>query len=176
MKADRSLEVDALLSALLAIRTLAEARTTNKLHVTTHTREGVSQTERFEGQLPYDPACVFHLEMMVSLASRGKQHIGETWYVACLMLMKSLICRPIIFEYISSLLNSAQSFSVLLIERAVVGLLRLCLIVSETVSRLLRKEADVSPSYETSYTLPLMYSDRYPLQSSTQSLNNSWQA
>jgi brefeldin A-resistance guanine nucleotide exchange factor 1 len=41
--------------------------------------------------------------------------------------------RPIIFEYISTLLNSAQSFSVLLIERAVVGLLRLCLIVSETV-------------------------------------------
>lgn len=44
------------------------------------------------------------------------------------------IDRPIIFEYVSSLLTSAQSFSVLLIERAVVGLLRLCLIVSETVS------------------------------------------
>jgi brefeldin A-resistance guanine nucleotide exchange factor 1 len=73
--------VDALLSALRAIRTLAEARTTNRLQVTTHSREGVTQTERFEGQLPYDPACVFHLEMMVSLASRGKQHIGETWYV-----------------------------------------------------------------------------------------------
>lgn len=77
----RSLEVDALLPAILAIRSLAEARTTNKLQVTILTREGVTQTERFEGQLPYDPACVFHLEMMVSLASRGKQHIGETWYV-----------------------------------------------------------------------------------------------
>jgi brefeldin A-resistance guanine nucleotide exchange factor 1 len=75
----RSLEVDALLPALRAIRALAEARTTQKLHVTTHSREGIAQTERFEGQLPYDPACVFHLEMMVSLASRGKQHIGETW-------------------------------------------------------------------------------------------------
>lgn len=32
-----------------------------------------------EGQLPYDPVCVFHLEMMVSLASRGKQYIAETW-------------------------------------------------------------------------------------------------
>lgn len=41
--------------------------------------------------------------------------------------------RPIIFEYIETLLNSAQSYSVLLIERAVVGLLRLCLIVSESV-------------------------------------------
>jgi brefeldin A-resistance guanine nucleotide exchange factor 1 len=83
----RSLEVDALLPALLAIRNLAEARTTHKLHVTTQTREGVSQTERFEGQLPYDPACVFHLEMMVSLASRGKQHIGETWYVTLILHM-----------------------------------------------------------------------------------------
>jgi brefeldin A-resistance guanine nucleotide exchange factor 1 len=127
--------VDALLSALRAIRTLAEARTTNKLQVTTHSREGVTQTERFEGQLPYDPACVFHLEMMVSLASRGKQHIGETWYVA--FESSTANDRPIIFEYISSLLNSAQSFSVLLIERAVVGLLRLCLIVSETVCLLL---------------------------------------
>lgn len=73
-----------------------------------------------DGQLPYDPACVFDLEMMVSLAARGKQHIAETW--------------PVIFEYISMLLGSAQSYSVLLIERTVVGLLRLCLIVSETVS------------------------------------------
>lgn len=39
--------------------------------------------ERFDGQLPYDPACVFHLEMMISLASRGKQHIAETWSVIC---------------------------------------------------------------------------------------------
>lgn len=60
--------------------------------------------------------------------------------------------RPIIFEYISSLLNSAQSFSVLLIERAVVGLLRLCLIVSETVSDTYFTAADGSPSSETSYT------------------------
>jgi hypothetical protein len=46
-----------------------------------------------------------------------------------------LTSRPVIFEYISALLGSAQSYSVLLIERAVVGLLRLCLLVSETVSR-----------------------------------------
>jgi brefeldin A-resistance guanine nucleotide exchange factor 1 len=40
---------------------------------------GSPRQVRFEGQLPYDPACVFHLEMMVSLASRGKEHIAETW-------------------------------------------------------------------------------------------------
>jgi len=47
----------------------------------------------------------------------------------------SLTFRPIIFEYIETLLGSAQSYSVLLIERAVVGLLRLCLIISESVSQ-----------------------------------------
>jgi brefeldin A-resistance guanine nucleotide exchange factor 1 len=75
--------------------------------------------------------------MMVSLASHGKKHIAETWSVVyhSYSFIK-LTPRPIIFEYISTLLGSAQSFSVLLIERAVVGLLRLCLVVSETVSRL----------------------------------------
>lgn len=108
-----ALEVSALIPALRAIRSLAEARTTHRLEP----HESPDGPQRFDGQLPYDPACVFHLEMMVSLASRGKEHISETW--------------PIIFEYITALLNSAQSYSVLLIERAVVGLLRLCLIVSE---------------------------------------------
>lgn len=108
-----TLDVDALIPAVRAIRTLAEARTTHRLEP----RESPDGPQRFEGQLPYDPACVFLLEMMVSLAARGKEHIAETW--------------PIIFEYISTLLNSAQSYSVLLIERAVVGLLRLSLIVSE---------------------------------------------
>ncbi|WVW82243.1 hypothetical protein I302_104249 [Kwoniella bestiolae CBS 10118] len=115
-----SLNVEALLPALRAIRFLAESRTTAKLQARSEVRgeTGSPVLVRFDGQLPYDPACVFHLEMMVSLASRSKENIAETW--------------PIIFEYISALLSSAQSYSVLLIERAVVGLLRLCLIVSET--------------------------------------------
>ncbi|EIW72629.1 hypothetical protein TREMEDRAFT_41874 [Tremella mesenterica DSM 1558] len=112
------LEVEALIPALKALRSLAEARTTGRLAARNELRAENSPGLRHEGQLPYDPTCVFHLEMMVSLASRGKPHIAETW--------------PITFEYISSLLSSAQSYSVLLIERAVVGLLRLCLVVSET--------------------------------------------
>lgn len=109
----QSLSVDSLIPALRAIRQLAEARTTQKLAP----RETPDGPRHFDGQLQYDPACAFHLEMMVSLAAHGKQHIAETW--------------PIIFEYISALLNSAQSYPDLLIERAVVGLLRLCLAVSE---------------------------------------------
>jgi brefeldin A-resistance guanine nucleotide exchange factor 1 len=108
-----NLQVEPLIRALRAIRSLAEVRTTHRLEPR-NTPDGLL---RFDGQLPYDPACVFHLEMMVSLAAHGTEHIAETW--------------PIIFEYIATLLSSAQSYSVLLIERAVVGLLRLCLIVSD---------------------------------------------
>ncbi|EJT53226.1 golgi family-specific brefeldin a-resistance guanine nucleotide exchange factor 1 [Trichosporon asahii var. asahii CBS 2479] len=108
-----TLGVDSLIPALRAIRQLAEARTTQKLAP----RETPDGPRHFDGQLAYDPACAFHLEMMVSLAAHGKEHIAESW--------------PIIFEYISALLNSAQSYPDLLIERAVVGLLRLCLAVSE---------------------------------------------
>lgn len=98
---------------------------------------------------------------MVSLASRGKQHIGETWYVSHMIQVSMLMDRPIIFEYISSLLNSAQSFSVLLIERAVVGLLRLCLIISETVSQLAMMETDRSLSFATNSTSHWTYSAHY---------------
>ena len=138
------LDMEALLPALKAIRALAETRTTGRLLARSEPRVegGGSPHRRHEGQLAYDPACVFHLEMMVSLASRNKQHIAETW--------------PIIFEYLSSLLSSAQSYSVLLIERAVVGLLRLCLVVSETVCscRHVRQLLTDSPHFETSCTSP----------------------
>lgn len=38
-----------------------------------------------------------------------------------------------VFEHLSALLSDADRYSMLLIERAVVGLLRLCLIVAEKV-------------------------------------------
>ncbi len=74
-----------------------------------------------EAQQPYDPACVFDLEVMISMACKSPETIGETW--------------PIIFDYISALLASAQSYSILLIERAVVGLLRLSLMICDQVGR-----------------------------------------
>ena len=79
----RSLNIDALLPALRAIRRLAEERTTAKLMVKTEVRSetGSPVLVQREGQLGYDPACVFHLETMVSLACRGKEHIAETWCV-----------------------------------------------------------------------------------------------
>jgi brefeldin A-resistance guanine nucleotide exchange factor 1 len=40
--------------------------------------------------------------------------------------------RPIVFEHISALLSASTQYSILLIERVVVGLLRLCLILVST--------------------------------------------
>ena len=78
----RSLDVDALIPALRAMCILAESRTTGKLLTRTEVQSesGSPVFLNREGPLPYDPACVFHLEMMISLAGRGKQYIGETWY------------------------------------------------------------------------------------------------
>lgn len=45
-----------------------------------------------------------------------------------------LYFRPIVFEHISALLSAATQYSVLLIERAVVGLFRLCSIIVDKVS------------------------------------------
>lgn len=42
--------------------------------------------------------------------------------------------RPIIFEHLSALLSASTHYSVLLIERAVVALLRLALILAQKVS------------------------------------------
>lgn len=77
----RSLDVDALLPALRALRHLAEIRTVNRLErsVVGRSDTGSPVRARIDGQLPYDPACVFLLETMISLATRGKDHIAETW-------------------------------------------------------------------------------------------------
>ncbi|EJD53363.1 Sec7-domain-containing protein [Auricularia subglabra TFB-10046 SS5] len=103
-----SLELDALLAALRALQHLASERTFEQ-------KRG-DRDDIDDSPLAYDPASVFLMEMMVSIACHRTEHIEETW--------------PIVFEHLSSLLAGAQNYSVLLIERAVVGLLRLCLIVA----------------------------------------------
>ena len=49
------------------------------------------------------------------------------------LIVNATQIRAMVFEHISSLLSSAIRFSDLLIERAVVGLLKLCLILAEKV-------------------------------------------
>ncbi|KAK0448274.1 uncharacterized protein EV420DRAFT_1567117 [Desarmillaria tabescens] len=113
------LDLQALVAAIRALEALAHDRTVAKL------KQG-SDDENFAPQdndthvLPYDPASIFLLETMVSIACQTPQHIEDLW--------------PIVFEHLSNLLSSSEQYSVLLIERAVVGLLRLCLILAQIPS------------------------------------------
>lgn len=86
-------------------------------------------------QLPYEPASVFLLELMVSIAGQSEDSLSETWCVSRIMSrIGSESHRPIVYEYISKLLLSAASYSPLLTERAAVGLLRLAYRVAKQAS------------------------------------------
>ncbi|EIW85385.1 Sec7-domain-containing protein [Coniophora puteana RWD-64-598 SS2] len=114
------LDPEALVAAIRALEALAHDRTIARLKQETDEDGAPFESSTTEGGpriLPYDPASVFLLETMVSIASQTSQHIEELW--------------PILFEHLSALLSAASHFSVLLIERAVVALLRLCLIITE---------------------------------------------
>ncbi|KAJ9113728.1 hypothetical protein QFC20_001753 [Naganishia adeliensis] len=117
------LSQDSLIAALRALRSLAETRSGPKHrdYASLRTRDdlaGRSATPAYdEAQQPYDPATVLDLELMVELASSKPEYAAETW--------------PIVFDFIAALLSSAQLYSVLLTERAVTGLLRLCLLICD---------------------------------------------
>ncbi|KAG9016191.1 GDP/GTP exchange factor for ARF [Tulasnella sp. JGI-2019a] len=118
-----SLQVDALVAVLRALQTLADRRTVDILVdeiITDPTLPSDGRQEAVKEQLPYDPTSVFLLETMISAVHHTAQHIEETW--------------PIVFDHLSGILKASERFSILLIERAVVGLLRLCLIIAEKPS------------------------------------------
>jgi hypothetical protein len=50
--------------------------------------------------------------------------------------MRCLYNRPIVFEHLSALLSTPTQYSVLLIERAVVNLLRLCRLLAQKACHL----------------------------------------
>ncbi|KDR81436.1 hypothetical protein GALMADRAFT_239340 [Galerina marginata CBS 339.88] len=109
------LEPEALVAAIRALEALAHDRTVTKLKI--HSDDGIPSIDDQPPQLPYDPASVFLLEIMVSIASQAPQYIEELW--------------PIVFEHLSALLSSSTQYSILLIERAIVCLLRLCRILAQ---------------------------------------------
>ncbi|KAG6833469.1 hypothetical protein H0H87_006041 [Tephrocybe sp. NHM501043] len=109
--------IDALLAAVRALEALAHERTVARLKQ--ESDDGVTQSED-AFSLPYDPASVFLLETMVSILCQAPQHIGELW--------------PIVFEHLSAVLSTSTQYSILLIERAVVSLLRVCLILAQEPS------------------------------------------
>ncbi|KAI0361936.1 Sec7-domain-containing protein [Trametes cingulata] len=112
------LEPEALVAAVRALEALAHERTVARLKLESDdisTGPGSQQSSPYT--LPYDPASVFLLETMVSIARHTPQHIEDVW--------------PVVFEHLSALLSTPAQYSILLIERAVVALLRLCLILAE---------------------------------------------
>ncbi|PCH38679.1 Sec7-domain-containing protein [Wolfiporia cocos MD-104 SS10] len=113
------LDPEALAAAVRALEALAHERTVARLKQESDDVPSNSNNPQ-EGPyaLPYDPASVFLLETMISIACQTPQHIEETW--------------PIIFEHLSALLSTPTQYSILLIERAVVGLLRLCYILASS--------------------------------------------
>ncbi|CAE6422889.1 unnamed protein product [Rhizoctonia solani] len=119
-----SLELPALVAALKALQVLADKRASLKAKPPADEAQAGPTTpvdpSPSENQLPYDPTSVFLLEIMVSIAVQTPEHIEETW--------------PIVFEHLSMILSSSISYSVLLVERAVVGLLRLCRIAANKAS------------------------------------------
>ncbi|RPD79920.1 Sec7-domain-containing protein [Lentinus tigrinus ALCF2SS1-7] len=111
------LEPEALVAAIRALEALAHERTVAKLKLESDEVAAAQASQGGQYTLPYDPAAIFLLETMVSIARQTPQHIEEVW--------------PIVFEHLSALLSTPTQYSILLIERAVVALLRLCLILAE---------------------------------------------
>ncbi|CAG8656602.1 17032_t:CDS:10 [Dentiscutata erythropus] len=76
----------------------------------------------------YDPAAVFFLELMINVTLQNRDRIQHLW--------------PILFEHITDILKESQNNSILLVERTVVALLRLCI-------RLTHKDEMVSDILQT---------------------------
>ncbi|KAL1944754.1 hypothetical protein VTO73DRAFT_3184 [Trametes versicolor] len=111
------LEPEALVASVRALEALAHERTVARLKLESDDVSAAGAAPGSPYTLPYDPASVFLLETMVSIARQTPQHIEDVW--------------PIVFEHLSALLSTPAQYSILLIERAVVALLRLCLILAE---------------------------------------------
>ncbi|TFY68249.1 hypothetical protein EVG20_g3640 [Dentipellis fragilis] len=115
------LELDPLVAAVRALEALAYERTVARLQresddVASTFDTALTPPEGSAHSLPYDPASVFLLEMMVSIVCQTSDHIDELW--------------PIVFEHLRLVLSAAPRYSILLIERAVVSLLRICQILT----------------------------------------------
>jgi len=82
----RSLELEPLLAALRALQSAADRRTVQRLKASLEETEGTPSTSPSPGRNPrqaqslrYDPASIFLLEMMLSIASQAKQYLEDVW-------------------------------------------------------------------------------------------------
>jgi brefeldin A-resistance guanine nucleotide exchange factor 1 len=77
-------------ASLRALQSAADKRTVQKLRAFLEEGEGTPTTSPSPGRglrqaqlLRYDPASVFLLEMMLSIANQAKQYLEEVWLVFC---------------------------------------------------------------------------------------------
>lgn len=72
------LKLESLLSALRALDSLAERRNADLM---TYVKADGPESAILDAPLPYDPATVFLLEIMVSIGCQTPQYIEEVWRV-----------------------------------------------------------------------------------------------
>ncbi|KAJ3556534.1 hypothetical protein NM688_g1976 [Phlebia brevispora] len=113
------LDVDALVAAMRALEALAHERTVARLKQESGDA-GYDAGDEDSYTLSYDPVSIFLLETMVSISCQTPQYIEDIW--------------PVVFEHLSAVLSTPLQYSILLIERAVVGLLRICQLLARTPS------------------------------------------
>ena len=110
--------------------------------------ESLSDADSHAHKIPsYDPGIVFLLELMLSTSMHGRRFIKDLWSVfpppgmgghTLDLLVGTLFVRPIVFGTLQDILSRAVSYSTLLVERAIAGLIRLCtLLVNEVCGLLL---------------------------------------
>jgi golgi-specific brefeldin A-resistance guanine nucleotide exchange factor 1 len=85
---NRRLDIEALTAAVRSLEALAHERTV--LRLKQESDEGLPHDQEPHA-LPYDPASVFLLETMVSIACQAPQHIEELWYLTSLIIIPHLI-------------------------------------------------------------------------------------
>ncbi|PWN47694.1 Sec7-domain-containing protein [Violaceomyces palustris] len=113
----KHLDHDSLLWAVQALKDLADNLTVDKVAARQRALADGSLTPTqqvsLRGQLPYEPSSIFAIETMINVATSPVEarKIQETW--------------PIALEHISAVLRTSKSYHPLVIEREVVGLLRL---------------------------------------------------
>jgi len=64
-------------AAIRALEALAHERTVAKLQI--NSEDAIPPIDDQPTQLPYDPASVFLLEIMVSITSQAPSYIEELW-------------------------------------------------------------------------------------------------
>ncbi|KAH9998139.1 Sec7-like domain protein [Russula compacta] len=111
------LDLEPLVAAVRSLEALAYERTNTSLQRESDDAPADS-VDGLPPPLPYDPASVFLLEMMVSIVCKTPEHIEE-------------LCKPLIFAT-----QISQMYSVLLVERAVVSIMHVCMILATKPSQL----------------------------------------